>query len=283
MSGILDSHQHIWDPREREYSWVMPDYPELDRVFTTAQARDALEGTGITERILVQAADSYEDTLGMVAEANADPTIVGVVGWAPLNRPDEVEGALALYSRSKIRGLRALTHDYRDPDWITRPDVSRGLSVLERGGLTLDVVALTPRRLEPMISVADGHPELPIVVDHLASPPVKDAGWDPWSEMLASIARRPNVFLKLSGLATLSAPGAGRSEWQRYFDHALACFGASRIMFGTDWPVCTLAGRADDIVREHLALLRPLSDAERSAITRGTAEAFYKIPAGSAA
>jgi len=280
MSDVIDAHQHFWDPATGGYPWLTPDAGPIYRAYGPDDAEPLLEGAGVDRCVLVQAADSYADTDSMLAVADRWPRVAAVVGWVPLMRPAEAADALDRYRADpRFVGIRHLIHDDPDPDWLLRPEVAEGLALLAERGLSFDVVAVLPRHLEHVPVLAEAHPELRLVIDHLAKPPIAAGEWEPWASLLATAARFPNVATKLSGLDTAADPAHyGAGDLRRYLDHAIDCFGTDRLLFGTDWPISELAGGYErwwEIVGE---LVEPLPTGEREAILGGNAQRWYRIP-----
>ncbi|SDT36253.1 amidohydrolase family protein [Microlunatus soli] len=276
---IIDAHQHIWDRSRSPYAWLAAEAMEpIRRDITLADGLQHLDRAGIAGTILVQADDTPEDTRLML-EAAADPRVLGVVGWLPLDRPDEARSLLQTFDRSVLVGIRSLIHDLPDPDWLLRPEVDAGLSLLERSGLPLDVPAVLPRHLENIATLADRHPELRFVIDHLGKPPIGLDDSEPWRRLLAAVAERPNVWAKLSGLY---AAGDDPAAWtptdlQPFVDHAVAVFGTERLMYGGDWPVAIVAGDYERVWAGLTACLADLSDDERQAILGDNAIRCYRL------
>lgn len=242
-SQMIDTHQHLWKPSERRYEWLDAAGLPLNADFGPEDVAADVTAAGITATVLVQAADSYEDTMYMLSVAARAPVVRGVVAWAPLDRTAEAEAALDLYAASPVvRGVRVLNHNYADPRWLLRDEVDAGLRLLAPRGLALDVVSVLPEHLIVLAELAQRHPELTLVLDHMAKPDIAGKGWEPWASLLAEVAARPNVSVKLSGLNTASAPGWTWNDWLPYVDHAVEHFGSERVMLGSDWPVATLSG-----------------------------------------
>jgi len=272
-SQMIDTHQHLWKPSERRYEWLDAAGLPLNADFGPEDVAADVAAAGITATVLVQAADSYEDTMYMLSVAARAPVVRGVVAWAPLDRTAEAEAALDLYAASRVVcGVRVLNHNYADPRWLLRDEVDAGLRLLAPRGLALDVVSVLPEHLIVLAELAQRHPELTLVLDHMAKPDIAGKGWEPWASLLAEVAARPNVSLKLSGLNTASAPGWTWNDWLPYVDHAVGHFGSERIMLGSDWPVATLLGdfagvwKAQREVIEHLTHVQQDDILFRSAI-----------------
>ncbi|WP_422771101.1 amidohydrolase family protein [Plantactinospora sp. WMMC1484] len=277
---VVDAHQHLWDLELVDYPWLTAEYGPIFRTFTEADAEPVLAAAGVRHTVLVQSMDSYADTDHMLTVADRWSRVAAVVGWVPLDRPDEAAEALDRYTGDpRFVGVRHLIHEEADPDWLRRPAVQDGLALLAERGLSFDVVAVLPRHLEHLPWLAERHPTLRMVIDHLGKPPVAGRGWAPWADLLRAAAGSPTVHAKLSGLNTAA-------EWQSwtaddlrpYVDHALAVFGPDRLMYGGDWPVALLAGDYPKVWRETNRLLEPLGEADRARILGGTAVDFYRIP-----
>ncbi|RAY11543.1 hypothetical protein DPM19_30035 [Actinomadura craniellae] len=282
MSPIIDAHQHFWNLDRVAYPWLTPDQGPIHRTFEEGDLQADLDACGIDGTVLVQSADSYADTDYMLEVADRWPRVRAVVGWVPLTRPDEAAQALDRYRRDpRYAGVRHLIHDEPDPDWLLRPELRDGLDALAERGLTFDVVAVLPRHLEHVPVLAERHPGLRLVIDHLAKPPIRERGRQPWADLLARAAAHPNVYAKVSGLNT----AADWETWSAgdlrpYVEHALEVFGAGRLMFGGDWPISVLAGGYRKVWDETVTLLDglALAPADRARILGGTAVEVYRIP-----
>jgi L-fuconolactonase len=204
--------------------------------------------------------------------------VAGVVGWVPLERPGELEAELARrLAHPRFCGVRHLIHDDPDPDWLRRPAVLDGLRLLAERGVPFDVVAERPRHLEHVPFLRAEVPGLRLVIDHLAKPPIATEGWQPWADLIAAAAQA-GAYAKVSGLNTAADHATWSADDLRpYVEHALACFGPERLMFGGDWPVALLAGDYAKVFRETGRLLAGLSPADRERILAGTATEFYGL------
>lgn len=275
---IIDSHQHLWAISERPYEWIEPSLGPLFRDFSQADIQPVLDSLGISETVLVQASDSYADTFFLMEAAKKSEQIVGVVGWVPLDRTGEAAAALeALKSQPVIKGFRALTHGYEDPNWIIRPEVGSTLKLLLEFGFTLDYVATNPEHRLAILQVARENPNLKIVLDHLTKPNIMDMEWEPWASSIELLAGEPNVFAKISGLNTLSKPGWTTADWTPYFDWAMSKFGSNRLMVGSDWPFALLGDHFEPVWSGLLELVGSLSESEQSYLLAKTASSFYSL------
>ncbi len=279
VDSIIDSHQHFWNLDLVEYSWLVPAYGPLYRSYGPQELAPQLEAAGVSKTVTVQAANSYDDTNYMLRQADAFDWIAGVVGWVPLTNPREAGPMLERYAKHpKFVGMRHLIHEEQDPRWLQQPLVLESLALLAERGLTFDAVPVTAEQLENVPIVAAAVPDLKIVIDHLAKPPIKDKGWQPWADLIARCAQHPNVYAKLSGLNT----AADWDRWsaadlQPYIDFAIEKFGADRLMFGSDWPVAVLAGNYQKVRAETATALAARPAAEQEAIWSKTAIAFYGL------
>ncbi len=279
-SQMIDTHQHLWKPSERRYDWLEAAGLPLNADFGPEDVEADVAAAGITGTVLVQAADTYEDTFYMLSVAASVPVVHGVVAWAPLDRPAEAEAALEVYAASPlVRGIRVLNHTYADSRWLLKPEVDASVALLAPLGLTLDVVSVVPEHLDMLAELAGRHPELTIVLDHLAKPDIAGSGWEPWASLMAEAAKHPNVSVKLSGLNTASAPDWTWQDWLPYIDHAVQHFGSERLMLGSDWPVATLAGDFVGVWRAQREAIAHLDTAQQDDILFRTAIRAYSLDA----
>lgn len=276
---VIDAHQHVWDPARVRYDWLVRE-PTLNRAVRYGELRPALRRAGVGATVLVQAADDDGDTDAMLDVASENPEVVAIVAYVPLDRPAEAERRLHSLRQSPfVVGVRNLIHDIPDPDWLLRPEVDAGLGVLEDAGATFDLVAVLPRHLEHAATIAQRHPRLRIVIDHLAKPPIGLTDAEPWWTLIAQAAASPQVYAKISGLYAASGdPATWTVDAVRPFvRRALDVFGADRLMYGGDWPMSLNAGGYDRVWQGLSTLFADLDDASRAAVLGGTAQAFYRI------
>ena len=278
---IVDAHHHLWDLGVRDQDWITgPALAPLRRDFLLEDYHLLAEAYGITASVVVQTVTVAEETPELLALAAGSDLIVGVVGWTDLTAPDVADRIAALAERpgaAKLVGLRHQVQNEPDPDWLTRPDVLRGLEAVARAGLVNDLV-ITAGQLPAAARAAAAVPDLMFVLDHLGKPPIASGRTEPWEADLRRLAALPNTAAKLSGLVT-------EADWQQwkvadlrpYADTALDAFGPGRLMFGSDWPVCTLAAAYGDVLAAARDLTGQLSPAEREAVFSGTAATVYGL------
>jgi L-fuconolactonase len=276
----VDAHQHFWSLRGIEYPWLSaPQYGPIQRDFEPDDLEPLLRAAGISRTITVQAANSFLDTDAMLARAERRHWIAAVTGWVPLCEPLEAERALKRYcGHPAFRGVRHLVHDEPDPDWLVRAPVRQSLGLLAERGVVFEIPAVFPRHLVHVPRLADELPHLKIVIDHLAKPPIARGELEPWAGQLASAASYPNVYAKVSGLNTAAEPsGWAADDLRPFVEVAVRLFGPERLMFGSDWPVCLMAGDYLRVWEETLRTLDGLSPAGRDAVLGGTAAHVYGL------
>jgi L-fuconolactonase len=253
MSMVIDAHQHFWDPARADYPWMEGgEMAPIRRAFGAADLAPLLAENGVDATILVQCRASLEETEDFLRIASATPFIAGVVGWVDLT--DQAVGKTLDRFRgsqggSKLVGIRHQVHDEADPEWLLRSDVQRALAAVFERDLVYDLLVRT-RELPAAIATARAFPNGRFVLDHAAKPPIAEGFSQQWADHLAELAANGNVWCKISGLAT----EAIWSDWDanRLFptiEHVAQCFGGDRLIFGSDWPVCLLAGSYDKIKR----------------------------------
>lgn len=275
---IIDSHLHLWDPLRLSYPW---HFPPLDRAFLPADFKAASAGVAIEALVFLecdaaphQAHDEAQLVLGWAKE---DPRIAAMVCNAPLHRGDTARPDLErLAATEKVRGVRRIFQDEPDPAFCLRPDFVTGVRALADYGLSFDLCLKHPQ-LQATIGLADACPKVPMVLDHIAKPGIRAGLIQPWADQMRDLARRENVVCKLSGVATEAGPDWTPETLRPYMDVALEAFGPSRIMFGGDWPVSTLAITYPAWVALVDDLIRDLSEAEQRQIYCETARAFYRL------
>lgn len=275
----VDAHQHFWNLEKVSYPWLGPDYGVIYRNIEAPELEPQLKKAGIDKTVVVQAMDSFEDTNYMLETARNYSWIGGVVGWVPLDRPDEVGPRLDSYVKNPLfKGVRHLIHENPDPDWILRPNVIEGLKVLASFGLPFDLVAVFPNHLKHVPTLVEKVPDLKIVIDHLAKPPIKDGVMEPWASQFAAASSYPQVYTKVSGLNTAADwESWSAQDLQPYVEFAMKCFGSTRLMFGSDWPVATLAGDYQTVWEETNKVLTVFSESEKEDLLGNTATDFYNL------
>lgn len=272
----IDSHQHFWKYDPAEYAWINSEMNILRHDFLPAYLAEEISRAEIEATVAVQAGTTAE-TEWLLGLARDWDFIRGVVGWAPLTDPRVGDAVECLISNRKLRGLRHILQDEPDPLYMLRADFNAGIRALRRFGLTYDIL-IYERHLPQTIEFVDGHPDQPFVLDHIAKPKIRAGEISPWRENIRELAKRQNVYCKISGMTT----EAGWTSWTPeqmtpYIDVVLEAFGAQRLMFGSDWPVCLLAGTYSKWVRLMERALQALSIHEQERIWSGTAIEAYGL------
>lgn len=269
---MIDSHQHFWQLGRFAYPWMTSDLGVLYRDYLPGDLAPILKQNGIEKTVLVQASNSVAESRWLLDLADSNDFIAGVVGWVDLTSPDTQLDQLCMHP--KFTGVRHLVESEPNDDWLIQPSVLAGLKKLSARGLTYDLLVRT-RHLKHVPLIAETCPDLKLVIDHLAKPPIARNEIDEWSHALKPLARYPNLYCKLSGLVT----EANWSSWQTddlrpYIDCAFEFFGADRIMFGSDYPVCLLAATYDRVLEGFQEIV---NDTDREKIFSTNAAKFYRL------
>ncbi|MGW4750871.1 amidohydrolase family protein [Streptomyces chartreusis] len=278
---IVDAHHHVWDLSVRDQDWITgPELRPLRRNFGVDDLAPEARAAGVGRTVLVQTITVPEETPEFLALAAEHELIAGVVGWTDLTRPDIADELVRLRELPGGRYLKGIRHQVQgeaDPEWLLRADVRHGLAAVAQAGLVYDLVVL-PHQLPACVKAAAGLPELTFVLDHSGKPPIASGSREPWTRDVRALAALPNTVCKLSGLVT----EADLAHWtvtdlRPYADAVLDAFGPGRLMFGSDWPVCTLAATYGEVLAAAGELTAALSDAERTQVFEGTAVRVYGL------
>jgi L-fuconolactonase len=282
--SVIDAHHHIWDLDRAAYPWLTPEAGVLHRTHTLAETAAERARLGIDGVVLVQAADNDADTALMLDVAAADPAVRGVVGWVPLDDPAGVRRRLRDWAERApglVVGIRSLIHERPDPSWITSRATAEGLDLVTEAGLSFDVVTADPRALSLVPVLAERHPDLTLVVDHLGKPPaLEHEGWERWRSLLAACAQHPRVAAKVSGIVP---PSGDDGAVLAAVAHAVDVFGSDRLMLGSDWPIAELSGGYGPVWNTLVAAVRDTAGADAARMLGGTAQRVYRLPARGAA
>ena len=286
MPERIDSHHHFWRPARGDYGWLRPDLPALAplvRDVLPAEFEPLLTQHRVAQTVLVQAAPTEAETDFLLGLAQQHRLIAGVVGWVDLARVDSVKTLTRWAADPRLKGVRPMLQDLADTHWIAHAPPPAVVHTMIDLGLRVDALVV-PQHLAPLLRFVDRWPGLPVVIDHAAKPQLA-AGWNaPWTTLwrlgLAELAQRPNVYCKFSGLLTECAPVARRQAvamLRPVWDTVLRWFGPQRLMWGSDWPVLTLAAGYGDWVLACETLACELSPEQRTAFWFGNAARFYGL------
>ncbi|WP_406176344.1 amidohydrolase family protein [Streptomyces sp. NBC_00996] len=277
----VDAHHHVWDLSVRDQDWITgPELQPLRRNFTLADLAPRARDAGVDRTILVQTITVPEETPEFLVLAAESELVAGVVGWTDLTRAevaDELARLRELPGGEYLKGIRHQVQGEPDPEWLLRPDVRRGLAAVAEAGLVYDLVVV-PHQLPACAKAAAVLPELTFVLDHLGKPPVASGELEPWASDVRALAALPNTVCKLSGLVTEADLAGWTTDTLRpYADTVLEAFGPDRLMFGSDWPVCTLAATYGQVVCVTEELTVRFGDTAREAVFSGTATRVYGL------
>lgn len=278
-TACVDAHHHFWDLSVRDQPWTIGLAP-LRRSFGIDDLRPALRLNNIAATVLVQTVTVPEETPELLALAAAEPLVAGVVGWVELDAPDVADRLAelrALPGGDALVGIRHQVQQEPDPLWLCRPEVRAGLAAVGAAGLAYDLL-VTAEQLPAAIETVQALPEVRFVLDHAGNPPIHPVAELSWRYDVLELARAENVTVKLSGLLTRAYPApVSPYHLRSWTDALLAGFGPNRMMFGSDWPVCTLSASYDAVYRCAQVATSGLSAAERQALFAGVATRFYGL------
>lgn len=276
----IDSHQHYWKVERGDYHWMTPSVPVLYRDYLPSDLRPCLQRHNIQKTVLVQAAQTVAETDFLLDLAGHDDSVAGVVGWLDMEDP-EFPAQLERYRKNpKFIGLRPMLQDLPDDQWILRPQVLSALTVVAETDFPFDFVTY-PRHLPFVLQALEAVPGLRAVIDHISKPEIRSGKLEPWRSLIAELARRPNLYCKLSGLITEADHRLWSSDDLRpYVEHVIECFGFDRVLFGSDWPVCLCAGSYDQVIGALQEILSSkLDEATDRKLFGENSMRFYKLNA----
>lgn len=274
----LDGHQHFWKVERGDYHWMGPAVSPLCRDYLPPDLLPSLARHKIDRTILVQAAQTVAETDFLLELAERYDFIGGVVGWLDLDSPDFTSQFDKYRKNPKFIGVRPMLQDLSDDAWVLRPEVLRSLHTIADADFPFEFLTYT-RHLPYVLRALEEVPPLRAVIDHISKPEIRNRSLEPWKTLIAQVASHNNVYCKLSGMIT----EADHEHWtpedlRPYTDHVLDCFGWDRVIYGSDWPVCTLAGNYDQVVDGLTRALGSRMNAEAEQKLFGSnAVRFYKL------
>ena len=277
MTRIIDAHHHLWRYNADDYGWMDDSMSILQQDYRPADLARQLPKAGVRGTVVVQARQKLDETKGLLEQAVENPFIRGVVGWVDL-QSGELEKQLSEFgNHAGLSGVRHVIHDEPDDDFMLRPDFVRGIELLQNYNLTYDLL-LFPKHLENAVELVSMVPDQKFVLDHMAKPFIKSGILDPWREDITALAAQPNVWCKISGMVT----EADLDNWKYedfipYIDTVLEAFGTDRIMMGSDWPVCRLAGEYRDVLDIPLRYFESFTPEEKNKIYYQNCIDFYQL------
>lgn len=272
----IDAHQHFWALERGDYGWLTPELKPIYRDFLPDDLQPSLRRAGIEGTVLVQAAPTVAETEYLLSLAAENSFIKGVVGWVDFDAPDAAQEIAKLAGNPALVGLRPMIQDIDDPNWMLGANLAPAFQALQHYDLAFDALVL-PRHLGQLLELLKRYPNMRSVIDHGAKPEIRDNTFSDWAADMAALANGTNAYCKLSGLVTEAARDWTTENLRPYVDHLLDTFGPQRLIWGSDWPVCTLASSYDRWVDTTETLLATQTDADRVAILGGNAANFYNL------
>jgi len=274
----IDSHLHYWWLARGDYGWLTPKETALYRDFTPTDVAPALKRADVNGVVLIQAAPSEAETLFLLGVAQCHTPVAAVVGWMDFEAPDIRERLQTLIraGAGKLRGLRPMVQDIEDSDWLARESLDEAFDALIDNQLTFDAL-VRPMHLRLLGERLRKHPRLKAVLDHAGKPHIAGRSFDAWARLIAELAGTTSLYCKLSGLLTEARPGADAADLDPYVAHLFKCFGADRIMWGSDWPMLSAAGSYHAWLMMALALVKRHAPGAESAVFRENAARFYAL------
>ena len=272
----IDAHFHCWQLARGDYGWLTPALAPIYRDVAVADWQAQAAPLGITGGVLVQAAPTEAETQFLLAQADANPAVLGVVGWVDMLAADAPARIEALARHPCLKGLRPMLQDIPDAQWILQPAMEPALRAMARCGLVFDALVKSVH-LPHILTLAVRHPDLRMVIDHCAKPDIAAGEWQPWADGIARIATETRAMCKLSGLMTEAGLRPPAGAVRRWGEHVLQSFGAGRVVWGSDWPVLELAGSYEPWWKEACGLLAGLDAAGRAAVMGGNAMELYRL------
>lgn len=274
---IIDTHHHFWKYSAKEYDWIDENMKAIRRDFLPVDLEKELKDAGVSGAVSVQARQSLEESDWLVGMAEKNSFLLGVVGWVDLRAKHVEKDLERLAAHKKFKGVRHVVQGEPDGNFILGKEFGEGIKKLLPLGLRYDIL-IFERQLKPSIAFVDQHPKQVFILDHVAKPRIKDRVLTPWRENMLELARRPNVYCKISGMIT-------EADWKRwsaadlapYLDTAMEAFGPKRLMFGSDWPVMLVAGGYKQWVDLVTKTISRYSESEQERICYKNAEEAYKL------
>lgn len=279
---VVDTHHHFWQVARQEQAWRSHDHDAIARDYEPADLEPQLRAAGVDATVLVQSVDSADENDRLASYAASAPFVAGVVAWLPLQDPAAARRELdRVTDLPALRGVRCLVG--REPlDWLAGPEVRAVVGTLVDRGLSWDVVPVTAEQVDAVVDLARAVPDLRVVVDHLARPPLDSGGWEPWAAYVRTLSSCPGVVMKVSvGIDALTSWEWSAEGLGRYVAHAVDCFGPDRLMLASNWPVVELRRDYAAAWSDLTAAVRGtgLAEDEVAAVLGGTAVSAYRLGA----
>ena len=277
----IDSHHHIWDLSIRDQDWIVGEsLAPIKRNFLMSDYKEAVKPFGIEKSVIVQTVTTYDETPELLAIAETDEMVAGIVGWLDMSADDailQLDHYQTLPGAAYLKGIRDIVQDHPDSNYLARPQVDKNVKELGKRGLAYDILTKTPE-LPGAIELVKNNSDVQFVLDHISKPYISKREFEPWRSLIKEIAKFENVVCKVSGIVT-------EADWKNwkiedikpYFDIILENFGANRLMYGSDWPVCTLAGSYKEVFELAENLVKELSPTEKALFWSECANRAYRL------
>jgi L-fuconolactonase len=273
----IDAHQHFWDLARMDYPWMPPGESVLRKNYLPEDLAPILDANRFDGTVVVQANVVIEETWWLLDLAARYELIRGVVAWLDLTDPEIGHTLDRCQRHPKFKGVRHLVHDEPDNQWLLRDDVIRGLRELARRNIPYDLL-LRPPHLPVIPKLAERVPDLRMVIDHIAKPLIATHEMEPWARDMEYVSKIPGMHCKLSGMVTEADHKTWKPDDLRpYVQHVLSLFPPERLMFGSDWPVCLLAGSWKQVLAAFTQACGPIPSQQRELILGETATRFYAL------
>ncbi len=272
----IDAHVHFWKLERDDYTWMTPDLTALFRDFGPEDLIPLMKTEGIDKAVIIQAAATVEETLYILDIAKITPFIAGVIGWVDMEAHDVAAELDELCKTPLFKGVRPMIHDIPDINWMLQDNLKPAFQAIAQRDLAFDFL-VRPQHLKNLHKLLIRENNLRAIIDHCAKPAIAKGEFNEWAQDMRQLANDTNVMCKLSGLITEAGPEWSLDTLKPYTDHIIDCFGPDRLVWGSDWPVLTMAASYQDWRKTLEAILSELSEHERSQVLGSNAACFYQL------
>lgn len=282
---MIDAHHHVWKLSRADYGWIgdgrNPAVAPIEHDYLVEDYRSLAAENGVIGSIVVQAAQTVAETNWLLDQAHASGGLIkGVVGWIDMTAPNAADVLHGLARDRLLRGIRPMLQDIADVEWVLQPSLTPALRAIMELDLSFDLL-VRPSHLKAALALLNRHPDLRAIVDHGGKPDIANGMWQPWADDIRRIARETQAHCKLSGLVTEALPGWKPDDLRRYAGHLIECFGAERLLWGSDWPVMLLNADYAGWLAAAKQFVASQSAADQQAIMNDNAIRFYRLPVSS--
>ncbi len=279
MLKIIDTHQHLWDTSNLSYPWL-EDFDALGKRYLIGDYRRACEGMNVVRSVHVEAdvaPESVVEEVKWLAQiVHSDSMIGAIVAAAPLEAPNAEDILTQLVEYELVVAIRRMAWHHPDDQFYRNPELIKGVQLLEKFGLSFDLCA-NHQQLAAAIDLVKATPNVRHAVNHCGGPDIKGKQFQPWADHISELASFDNVYCKVSGIVTTASEDWTKADLKPYVDHLIATFGYDRLMFGSDWPVCTLAAEYQQWVETLLWVIQDATDLDKQKLFHDNAKLFYRI------